>query len=215
MASTTPGTIILLNGCGSAGKTSIAKAIQRTFADPYLHLGIDLVWLEIFPWEWPGAATNGFQEIVIAGASPPKSIVAIEPFGNFVISGLHHTVAALARIGHNVVVDHTLFHAGYVTEILTLWQPFPVWLVGVACPLETVRARAAIRADRGWPAYLPMVTWMYDEIHKYTRGIYDLEVDTSRLTPTECALQIQQLMAARGAPSAFHRLAALQPGTTD
>ena len=129
------------------------------------------------------------------------------------MSGFHHTVAALARIGHNVVVDHTLFEAGYVTEILTLWQPFPVWLVGVTCPLDTVRRRAAVRADRGWPTYLPMVTWMHEEIHKHTRGIYDLEVDTSRLTPTECAAQIGHMLADRGSPSAFHQLAALLPGT--
>ena len=215
MADTRPGTIIVLNGCASAGKTSIARAIQRTFAEPYLHLGIDLFWLEIFPWEWPGAATNSVQDIFIAGASPPKSILAVQPFGHFVISGLHHTVAALARIGHNVVVDHTLFHAGYVTEILTLWQPFPVWLVGVSCPLATVRRRAATRADRAWPAYLPMVTWMFDEVHQHTRGVYDLEVDTSRLTPTECAFQIQRMLEERGAPAAFHQLAARLRGTTD
>lgn len=39
MADTTPGTIILVNGCMSAGKTSIVKAVQRTFDEPYLHLG--------------------------------------------------------------------------------------------------------------------------------------------------------------------------------
>jgi len=55
MANTTPGTIIVLNGCPSAGKTSIAKAIQRTFEAPYLHVGIDLFWLEVFPWEWAAA----------------------------------------------------------------------------------------------------------------------------------------------------------------
>jgi chloramphenicol 3-O phosphotransferase len=212
MADTTPGTVIVLNGCASAGKTSIAKAIQRTFADPYLHLGIDLFWLEIFPWEWAGAATNSFRDVFIEGAAPPKSILAVEPFGHFVISGLHHTVVALARMGHNVVVDHTLFEPGYVQEILTLWQPFPVWLVGVHCPLDTVRRRAAIRADRGWPTYLPMTTWMFDEVHKHTRGIYDLEVDTSRWTPTECAVQIQHMLAERGTPAAFRQLAALLPG---
>ncbi len=49
MADITPGTIIVLNGCPSAGKTSMAKAIQQTFDAPYLHMGIDLFWLEVFP----------------------------------------------------------------------------------------------------------------------------------------------------------------------
>jgi chloramphenicol 3-O-phosphotransferase len=42
MTEATPGTSIVLNGCPSTGKTSIAKAIQRTFEAPYLHVGIDL-----------------------------------------------------------------------------------------------------------------------------------------------------------------------------
>lgn len=104
----------------------------------------------------------------MAASSPPKTGVAFQPFGYFFVSGLHHTVAALARIGHNVVVDHGLVDARFVAEILTLWQAFPVWLVGVACPLATVLERAAARADRGWPTYLPMATWTYDEAHKHT-----------------------------------------------
>ena len=209
MTDTTPGTIIVLNGCPSTGKTSIAKAIQRTIDVPYLHMGIDLFWLEVFPWEWVGAATNGVQEIPVDGASPPKIMQIAQPYGNSVISGLHHTVAALAHLGHNVVVDHVLSDARYVADIVTVWQSYPVWLVGLSCPLETIHQRVAARADRSWPSYLPMVNWMFDEAHEHTRGIYDLEVDTSRLTPDECALQIKQVLDERGSPSAFKRLAAL------
>ena len=50
---------------------------------------------------------------------------------------------------------------------------------------------------------------MFDEAHKHTRGIYDLEVDTSQLKPDECALQIKQMLDERGWPSGFKRLAAL------
>jgi transposase len=45
---------------------------------------------------------------------------------------------------------------------------------------------------------------------KHTRGIYDLEVDTSQLTPTECALEIKRVVDERVSPSAFNRLVALQ-----
>ena len=172
-------------------------------------MGIDLFWLEVFPWEWAGAATNSVQEIPIEGASPPKIVQTAQPFGNFVISGLHHTITALARMGHNVVVDHALTDARYVVDIVTVWQSFPVWLVGVFCPLDTIHERVAARADRSWPSYLPMVNWMFEEAHKHTRGIYDLEVDTSQLTPDECASQINQVMDECGSPSAFKGLAAL------
>jgi len=208
MPDTTPGTIIVLNGCMSAGKTSIAKAIQRTFDAPYLLVGMDLFWLQVFPWECAGAATNSVEEIPIDATSPPQIAQLTRPFGRFFISGLHQTIAALAGMGHNLVVDHVLSEASYVTEILALWQPFPVWLVGISCPLETLHQRAAARADRSWPSYLPVATWMYYEVHKHTLGIYDVEVDTSRLTPAECAVQIKHVVDERGAPTAFNRLTA-------
>jgi len=43
MTDITPGTVIVLNGCMSAGKASIAKAIQRMFDAPYLRHGSLLV----------------------------------------------------------------------------------------------------------------------------------------------------------------------------
>ena len=38
----TLGSIILLNGTSSAGKSTLAKAVQDVMDAPYLHLGIDL-----------------------------------------------------------------------------------------------------------------------------------------------------------------------------
>jgi chloramphenicol 3-O phosphotransferase len=42
-------------------------------------------------------------------------------------------------------------------------------------------------------------------------GIYDLEVDTSLLTPEECAEVIRRRLKDGPPPSAFQRLAALPP----
>ncbi|MCB0257983.1 MAG: hypothetical protein KDI55_30035, partial [Anaerolineae bacterium] len=36
-----PGHIIILNGTSSAGKSSLAKALQTQLPNPYLHLEID------------------------------------------------------------------------------------------------------------------------------------------------------------------------------
>ena len=37
----TPGQIIILNGTSSAGKTSIAKALQDALEDTYIETGLD------------------------------------------------------------------------------------------------------------------------------------------------------------------------------
>lgn len=209
MSDTPPGTIIVLNGGMSVGKSSIAKAMQQTCDVPYLLVGMDLFWLQVFPWEWAGAPDNSIYEVSLEGTSPPQIAQYTRPYGRRLISGLHHTIAVLARLGHNVVVDEVFYEASYVTEILTLWASLPVWLVGVTCSRETMLERAAARADRNWPSYLPTARWMFDEAHTHTRGICDLMVDTSRLTPTECALQITRMMEERGRPDAFRQLAAL------
>ncbi|MBV9172103.1 MAG: hypothetical protein JOZ81_18675, partial [Chloroflexi bacterium] len=44
--------------------------------------------------------------------------------------------------------------------------------------------------------------------------IYDLEVDTSRLSPAECANAIRQRQLNGLPPSAFHRLASLRRVTS-
>lgn len=60
--------------------------------------------------------------------------------------------------------------------------------------------------NRSWPSYLPMVNWMFDEVHQHTQGIYDLTVDTAQLTPDECALQIKRRLSAGAPPTAMHWL---------
>jgi len=37
----TQGTIIFLNGTSSSGKTSIARALQKSLDEPYLYLSVD------------------------------------------------------------------------------------------------------------------------------------------------------------------------------
>jgi chloramphenicol 3-O phosphotransferase len=213
MADSTPGTIILVNGSPSSGKTSIARAVQRTFDEPYLHLGADLLWMEMLPWEWAGAPAGICREVPIDDGPQPKIAMCLEPFGKFAVSGLNQAIAALAEMGHNIVVDGICYEASLLTEILTIWRSLPVWLVGVYCPLETILERAALRADRG-SSYAPMATWIFDEVHRHTRGVYDLEVDTSQLTPTACALEIKRVVDERGSPSAFKRLEALLAGSS-
>ncbi len=53
-----------------------------------------------------------------------------------------------------------------------------------------------------------MTNWMFDETHKYTRGSYDLAVDTAVLMPNACALQIKHVVDARGTPLAIKHLIA-------
>lgn len=47
---------------------------------------------------------------------------------------------------------------------------------------------------------------MFDEAHQHTQDVYDLTVDTSQLTPSECALQVKQRLHAGLLPTAMRWL---------
>ncbi len=75
---------------------------------------------------------------------------------------------------------------GEMPEYLELLAAFDLHLVGVFAPLKVLEAREVQRADR-----LPgLARWQYGRVHKGIR--YDLEVDSSTLTPLECARRIQR-----------------------
>ena len=62
-----PGRIVLLNGVGSAGKSSIAKALQAITREPFLHVQMDS-FLEMLPdasWDHPDGIT--FETVQDAG----------------------------------------------------------------------------------------------------------------------------------------------------
>lgn len=44
-----PGSIVLNNGTSSAGKSTLARALQEAMDEPYLHTGID----HFFQWSTP------------------------------------------------------------------------------------------------------------------------------------------------------------------
>jgi chloramphenicol 3-O phosphotransferase len=90
----------------------------------------------------------------------------------------------------------------------------PVLFVGVHCPIEVVMARRdagqpgreeryeTSRADGSIPE--PVHRWQ-ETVH--VPGVYDLEVDTSVLTPAECAEAISTRLHNNPPPPAFRRLA--------
>jgi len=159
-----------LNGTSSSGKSSLAKALQDLMEAPYLHVCVDT-----------------FEEMVPSRPEVPDGS-AEHPVFNRMLSGFHHSIAALARCGNNLIVDHVLIQetesANWVTECLSLIAEFEVSLIGVHCPLDELERREEARGDR--PDGL--ARWQFPRMHG--RVAYDLEVDTSQGTPSECAKQI-------------------------
>ena len=197
------GQIIILNGVPRSGKSSIVAVIQDTFDGPWMNLGVDTFKVHVAPQRYgPGT-----------GLRPGGERQDIEPLVPLFYAAMYESIAAHSRLGLKVVVDvghHDAYAVprGILAESARRLGGLPVLLVGVRCPIEVIMER---RRDTGWgdesSADMPepgVVRWQR-EVHK--PGFYDLEVDTSLLSPEECAQVIRRRLEDGPAPSAFQRLA--------
>jgi chloramphenicol 3-O phosphotransferase len=155
---------------------------------------------------------------VPAGLRPGGQRPEIEALIPALYAAFYDSVAAHSRHGLNVVAD-VGHHDAYSVPLGTLADAarrlagLPALLVGVRCPVEVITARR----DAGQPGRLgryltsgpggeipgPVARWQR-EVHP--PGIYDLEIDTSAVTPEAAAAMIGDRLAGP-APTAFRRLA--------
>lgn len=206
---TQPGQIIILNGAPRSGKSSIVSVIQETFDGPWLNLGVDAFVRQVTPTRYrPGI-----------GLRPGGERPELEPLVPVLFAGLYESIAAHSRLGLNVVVDIG-HHDAYAQPRYILAASarrlagLPVLFVGVRCPIEVIMERRNggqvgregeyATGSTAEPIPLPVRSWQR-EVH--LPGIYDLEVDTSVLSPAECAELIRRRLADGPPPSAFPQLA--------
>lgn len=168
------GHIIFLNGTSNSGKTSIAKELQRTIDIPYAHLSFDNFFLRMIE------DYGGEENVVRATIYMPQ-----------VTSPFHHLIAAYAKARQNIIVDHVLRRPGSSKECAELLSDYEVLFVGVYCPVEVLREREKQRKDRR----VGLAEGQLEHVH--AGKTYDIEVDTSKNTPSECATQIVECLKNR------------------
>ena len=185
----TPGTIILLNGTSSSGKTSIVRALQNAFPEPYLEAGLDK-----FIWMLPERYLERplWDDVLGRATSAGEA-------GHTLVRGMHHAIEALSRAGSNVIADHVLVEPAWWQDCIERFAVLPAFLVGVRCPLAVLEEREKARRNRT----LGQARAQWAVVHG--PGVYDVEVDTSRLTPEECARRIVARVKS-GAPGALRQL---------
>jgi chloramphenicol 3-O phosphotransferase len=174
--------IVLLNGVGSVGKSSIARALQAIAREPFLHVKMD-AFIEMLP-EAYHAHPDGFTFETVQEDGKPSVVIRTGSVGERCLRGMRHAVVAMAAQGNDLIVDDVLLDGtvGYA-ELLA---PFRLFRVGVFAPLDVLEARERQRGDR----LIGLARWQYDRVHK--DAVYDLEIDASAATPAECARLIKE-----------------------
>ena len=179
--------------------------IQETLDGVWMNLGIDRFMQMTPPRYQPGI-----------GLRPGGERPDLEPLVVRLYCAMYDSIAAHSREGLNVVVDvghHDAYTEprGILPECARRLVGLPVLFVGVRCPIEVIMQR---RRDTGWNAgwntgaEVPPPVQLWQQV-VHIPGIYDLEVDTSVLSPGACAAVIREHLDHGPPASTFQRLAAM------
>ena len=158
------GRILFLNGVTSAGKTSIAEALQAR-RDVFFYV----------------VANDLFQEMI--GEDYLR-----EDYWKYLgeaIILMYHTAKLFSDLGKNVIIDGILVERAGVSphyaRLRSILADNPLDVVEVFCPLDICRQRNIARGDR-------YETQSEEQAALMAKGIeYSLRVDTSAHSPEECA----------------------------
>jgi chloramphenicol 3-O phosphotransferase len=181
----TAGSIILVNGASSAGKSTLCRALQDALELPFWHYSIDhFRGTGVLPWKRIDQGDFAWT--------------ALRPA---FFDGFHRCLPALASAGNHLIVEHIVETKAWMRDLVALLSPFDVFFIGVHCPLDELVRREAARGDR------PLGDARRDFQTVHTFGTYDLEIDATRPIEENVALSIAAWRA-RIRPHAFDRMAA-------
>jgi chloramphenicol 3-O phosphotransferase len=204
-------TIILLLGPSSAGKTTLAKALQDVLDEPFLHAPIDALMhmvpkrcLDDEPHDSDDKppAHGGFWWQQDTDQPDAPLVTRIGPFGERMILAAHRAVRAFADSGFNLIVDDVIYRPEWLADYVELLRHHQVLLVAVRCELAELERREAARGDRRIGQSRGDLTI----IHDLPR--YDVQVDTGNATPEACAEAIRARLEARAPFVAWRQVCA-------
>lgn len=203
------GKIILLNGSSSAGKTTLALALQEVLDEPYQHIALDQ-FRDGLPGLFRGfnspSGTPGYRGLNVVPmdhhTGERVTHVRFGDVGHKMLRGMHRAIAAFANEGNNVIIDDLILHPSFLEDYVEVLEGFYVLFVGVRCPLDVVNAREKKRPGR----FPGTAISHFNEVHAH--DLYDLEVDTSIVSPREAAEVVRLFIESGSRPHAFERLRA-------
>lgn len=174
--------MIVLNGVGSVGKSSTAKALQRLADQAFLHVQGDAFLDMIPPQTWGKPEGIVFRQFEENGFPSIEIEMGIEL--TRLMDGMRASVAALAKSGNNCIVDDVMLTPSAQQSYVVECRNIPLQFVALHAPLEILEKRERDRGDR----VIGLARWQYERVH---RGIeYDFEIDTSASDPETIARSI-------------------------
>ncbi len=163
---------IVLHGPTSAGKSSLAKALQASAAVPAFHISLDAF-------------------VTMANRGDMRSGEERGLAYRIHCENLRSTLARVVETDFEIILDLVLRDTAELDACLRVLSRRPVYVIRVWAPLPVLEAREEARDDRG----VGMAREQFD--HPAYKRAYDFDVDTSVCTPAEGAAAIRRFMATR------------------
>lgn len=195
--------IIIINGCPSAGKTTLIKEIQNQYPTPLLSMGIDRFWGSIPDQykEYGLKAHEGYSfEKTSNNRGNPIIYVKRGPFANQLAKTIPKVINTFATCGHNVIVDE-IFNDETIQPYAKALQNQTVYLIGIVCSLEELERREKSRGNRE----LGLARGQFNSVHTQQK-YYDLIIDNTNVNTITCAQKIIKFIQQTPEPLGFKEL---------
>jgi len=180
-----PGSIIIVNGASSAGKTTLVRAFQTNAPVPFVRFSFDL-FLDgnALPMDFIRANRDEW--------------VRMRPL---VFAGMHQCLHALASTGNNVICDHIIENTAWRHDLVSRLHGLDVYLVALHCGLPELERREQARGNRNPGEAANDLAVVHQGMH------YDLELDSEHATAAQNAHHLITMWQARHTSErAFTRL---------
>lgn len=215
------GMVIVLNGPSGSGKSSIQREFQTLMIQPshkasdsalheastdksadrhslWIKLGIDNLFDKPMPditlenltfWQSP----NSIRWVTTTKDTNDKPIVTLFPGqeGEKVAYGMNSAIAGYAQAGCNCIVDYIAYKKAWIDDLHTKLRGVNTYWVKIELPLDVLEERERVRAT----SPVGHARSHYDTV--YADVVYDLVLDTSKLTAQECAQKIKDFITSQ------------------
>lgn len=186
------GTVIILNGPSSVGKSSIIRAFQAQQVTPWLGMGIDNFFVGVLPPKFYLEDKPEHRLVMHGIASEDKEgklfTLEVGPEGQKVIKGMHRAIAAYAREGNNVIVDYIQYDPAWITDLKEVLNGINVVWVAVTASLQSIEQREKQRGTS--PA--GHARSHYHTVHQGMK--YDVMLDTDVLSPEQATNKVDNFI---------------------
>jgi len=184
--------IILLNGCSSAGKSSISEKIMELSQEPWLNFSLSTFWNALSPkYKGFGEKSNEGLQFILGQDEHgfPVNEVKVNSYGERLFNSIPKVFKQLADDGHNLIIEEVILDQKYLENYKDNLKNHQVYFLNVDCELLILEKREKARGDRvigtNRAQYLKM---------KELNWEYDLKVDNSWISVLDNAKKILEFI---------------------